>query len=279
MPIADLHLHLLPGVDDGPPDWETTEAMLSTLAKHGVKLVAPTPHVGEGDWQAFRERQRGLEALSQRAALLGIRVVGAAELWATPDLPDHWEAVLSLTYGGMGKYALLEFDVAEMPLFAEWLLFQFKVRGVTPIVAHPERYLWVQEDERNLYRLLATGALVQVGADSLLRPETPMGKTAWRLVQNRLVDFIASDWHAPTPPYPMAQVVQKLKNAVGSETVEQLVWRVPRQIVEGQPVLPAWHRSPCRFDITAFLSGQTRLPSQRRWWHFLTFWRRNRGGV
>ncbi len=273
MPLADLHLHLLPAVDDGPPDWETTEAMLAQLAANDVKLVAPTPHVWEKDWQQVVERQKGLETLVQRAAEKGIQVVGAAELWASPDLPERWEQLLPLTYGGKGKYALIEFDLSEMPLFAEWLLFQFKVRGVTPIIAHPERYFWVQEDERNLYRLLVTGALVQVGADALLRPETPMGKTAWCLLQNGLVDFLASDWHAPEPPYPLAQIVQKLKGTLNSETITRLVWVVPRQIVAGNTVQPAWHLSPVRHEVQAFLSGGEGLPRRRRWWQFL-WWRR-----
>lgn len=274
MPLADLHLHLLPGVDDGPPDWETTEAMLAQLAANEVKLVAPTPHVWEGDWEQVGERHKGLETLVQRAAEKGIQVVGAAELWASPDLPERWDQIISLTYGGKGKYALIEFDMSEMPLFAEWLLMQFKVRGVTPIIAHPERYLWVQEDKRNLYRLLAAGALVQVGADALLCPETPMGKTAWRLLQNGLVDFLASDWHAPQAPYPLAQVVQKLENTLNIEAITRLVWVVPRQIVAGTAVQPAWHLSYVRHEVRAFSSDSKNSAHRRHWWQSLWRWRR-----
>lgn len=271
VPLADLHIHLLPGIDDGPQDWETSERMLKILAQNDVKLVAPTPHVYEPDWQDIDGRLKGLTELVTKAKQQGIQVVGAAEIWAIPDLPERWDKVLSLTYAGAGKYVLIEFDVNEMPLFTEWLLFQLRVRGITPIIAHPERYLWVQEDERNLYRLLANGALLQVSADTLLHPETPMGKKARWLLQNGLADLLASDWHDPNSPYPLALAVQKLESTLSVSELRKLVWEVPMKIAAGQNVQPAWQRSPLRLDIQAFIAGIERRSQRKRWWHFLNF--------
>ena len=273
MPLADLHIHLLPGVDDGSPDWDTTERMLKILAENDVKLVAPTPHVYDSDWLDIEGRFKGLTDLASRAAKFGIRVFSAAEVRALPDIPERWEKVLSLTYAGAGKYVLVEFDANEMPLYAEWLLFQLKARGVTPIIAHPERYFWVQEDERNLYRLLANGALLQVNAEFLLRSDNPASKTAWWLIQNGLVDFLASDWHDPETPYPLTLVVQKLKGNLSDLELERLVWNVPSKIIAGQNVQPAWQRSPLRLDIQAFIAGVERTSQKKRWWQFLTFWK------
>ncbi|MCX7642267.1 MAG: hypothetical protein N2116_00450 [Armatimonadetes bacterium] len=274
MPLADLHIHLLPAVDDGPPDWETAEQMLRILAENDVKVVAPTPHVWEQDWQGIESRHQGLSRLAEMAAQLGVKVISAAEVWATPDLPERWDKVLPLTYAGNGKYLLVEFDVPEMPLYTEWFLFQLKVRGITPIIAHPERYFWVQEDERNLFRLLSSGSLLQVSADTLLHPETPAGKLALRLIRNGLADLLASDWHKPNSPYPLGLVVQKLRSTLSEGEIERLVWTVPLKIISGQNVQPAWQRSPFRFEIQAFISGAEHPTQKRRWWRFLTFWRR-----
>lgn len=276
MPLADLHIHLLPGVDDGPKDWETTEEMLRILNEHDVKVVTPTPHVYEHDWQEIEQKHRGLAELAKRAETHGIKVHGAAEIWAIPDLPERWDKVSPLTYAGNGKYVLVEFDVSEMPMFAEWLLSQLKVRGVTPVVAHPERYLWVQDDERNLYRLLATGCLLQVSADTFLRADSSVGKTAKWLIQNRLADFIASDWHDPDTPYPLAQAVQKLMGELSEGELERLVWKVPLKIVAGQNVQPAWQSSPLRLDIQAFILGTERKSHRRKWWEFWNFFFRKR---
>lgn len=274
VPLADLHIHLLPGVDDGSTGWEVTEQMLKILAEKDVKIVAPTPHVWEQNWHDIEGRHQGLRELTDMAARFGIKIVSAAEVWAMPDLPERWEKVLPLTYAGGGKYLLVEFDVAEMPLYTEWFLFQLRVRGVTPIIAHPERYFWVQEDERNLFRLLANGALLQVSADTLVRPDTPAGRTAWWLLQNGLVDFLASDWHNPDSPYPLTLAVQKLKSTLNESEIERLVWTVPMKIVSGQNAQPAWQRSPLRLEIQAFIAGVERPPQKRRWWQLLTFWRR-----
>ncbi|MCS7263797.1 MAG: hypothetical protein NZ805_03070 [Armatimonadetes bacterium] len=274
VPLADLHIHLLPQVDDGPKDWETTEEMLRILSENEVKIVAPTPHVYEQDWHGIESKHQGLPELERRAGNYGIRVHSAAEIWAIPDLPERWEKLIPLTYAGNGKYALIEFDVLEMPIFAEWLLFQLKVRGVTPIIAHPERYLWLQEDERNLYRLLAAGALLQVSADTFLRAEAQVGKTAQWLIKNGLADFIASDWHSPDMPYPLAQAVQKLMGELTESQLERLVWRVPSKIVSGQTIQPSWQSSNLRLDIQAFISGFERKSQKRKWWEFWKFFRK-----
>ncbi len=275
MPMADLHLHLLPEVDDGPTDWEATEAMLQAMAESGVETAATTPHVLEGESveQALSKHQ-GLAKLQRLGERYGIHIVGAAEFWAAPDLPDHFESFRPLTYGGMGKYALVEFSVTEMPLFAQWLIFNLKVRGVTPIIAHPERYGWVQRDERNLWRLLVQGALVQVTADALLNPDTPHGRTAWRLLKSGVVDLVASDWHAPEPqPYPLKAAVQKLKGAVDGRQVERLVWEVPWKILSGQQVRPAWQSSPMRELISA--ADKSSPQPMRYWWYRLKrIWKR-----
>ncbi len=268
MPLADLHIHLLPSVDDGPQDWKTTEEMLRTLSKHDVKIVAPTPHVYEHDWQKIESKHQGITDLTERADSYGIKVYGSAEFWAIPDLTERLEKILPMTYSGNGKYLLVEFDVSEMPMFAEWLLAQLRSKGVTPVIAHPERYLWVQEDERNLYRLLAAGALLQVSADTLLHADTLTGKTARWLIKNGLVDFLASDWHNPDEPYPLAQAVQKLTSELSEGELERLVWKVPSKIVAGQNIQPAWQSSPLRFDIQAFNLGVERKSQRRRWWEF-----------
>lgn len=273
MPLADLHIHLLPGVDDGPPDWDTTEQMLRILAENDVKVVTPTPHVYESDWQDIEDRFKGLTELASKAAEFGIQVFSAAEVRAIPEIPERWDKVLSVTYTGAGKYVLVEFDMNEMPLYAEWFLCQLKARNVTPIIAHPERYLWVQEDERNLYRLLANGALLQVNADTLLHSDSQLGKTAWTLIRRGLVDLLASDWHGPDHPYPLAPAVQKLKRTVSEKVLERMVWTVPSKIVAGRNVQPAWQGSPARLDIQAFIQGIDRSSRKKRWWQFLSFWR------
>lgn len=278
MPLADLHIHLLPHVDDGSPDWETTEKMLKILAENDVKIAAPTPHVWEQNWQDIESRTQGLSELTNKAAQYGIKIVKAAEVWAIPDILERWDKVLLLTYASNGKYLLVEFDVAEMPLYTEWFLFQLKVRGVTPIIAHPERYFWVQGDERNLFRLLANGALLQVSADTFLHPETPAGKLALKLLQNGLVDFLASDWHRPDEPYPLTLAVQKLKSALNESEIERLVWTVPTKIVSGQSVQPAWQRSPFRSEVRASTGEIESPPQKRRWWWFWTLWRREGEG-
>lgn len=276
MPIADIHLHLLPGVDDGPKDWGRVEEMLAEMAGKGVKAVAATPHVFEEDGvEKALDKRRDLVKLKELGEKFGVRVVGGAEFWASPDLPDRIADLLPLTYDGKGKYLLVEFPPMEKPLFTEWLLSALRVKGITPIIAHPERYAWVQRDEKTLWGLLKQGALLQVTAEAILKERSFEGRLAWRWLYNGLVDCLSSDWHGSKgEPYLLPEALEQVAKKLGEKEALRLGWLTPSAIVAGQPVTPAWKQSP----FAAGIKGEAR--GARRtfilWWYRWLSWLKGR---
>jgi len=204
MALVDLHIHLLPGVDDGPPDEATSLVHAERIAIDGVREATVTPHVGHPDLpvdiHAIAERTRALQQAID-AAGIDLRLHPGGEIF-----PD-----------GARELGRAELDlIAHGPPGARWVLLEVpfggiddgfldavrhvRGRGFAVLVAHPERAAGFDpEGLRRLRPVLADGALLQVNACSLLGRNGPEAlAAAQRLVRDRLAYVIASDGHGGT---------------------------------------------------------------------------------
>jgi protein-tyrosine phosphatase len=199
--VIDLHLHLLPGVDDGPADEAASLVHAERLARDGVHEATVTPHVGHPDLpvdvHTIAERTRALQRAIDAAGIAlhlhpggeifrsGATALGRAEL----DLIAHgppgarW-VLLEVPFGGIDDTFI---DAAR----------HVRGRGFALLIAHPERAARFDPDGlRRIRPVLADGALLQVNACSLLGRNGPEAQaTARRLVRDRLAYVIASDGH------------------------------------------------------------------------------------
>lgn len=169
--MTDLHTHILPGMDDGAPDVKTALQMLLTEAEQGVTTVALTPHF-------YRNREHISDFLRRRANAMerlqrGLenakhpRLVLSAEVAYAPGMAD-WENLEQLCYAGT-KVLLVELPVTAWndETFRQLYAIEGR-RGITPMIAHIDRYFQIQTKAR-IAQLLETGFPVQVSAASLLR--------------------------------------------------------------------------------------------------------------
>lgn len=198
---ADMHAHLLPGVDDGVTSPEEAVACLRQLVEWGVQTVIATPHVSR-DWypdntaDALRAGQAQLQALADQNEL-PIRIGMAAEYM----LDDYFPTLLAgrdLLAFGPENYLLIETGWASAPLFLDEMLFRIRTGGYVPVLAHPERYTYFHADLPRLTQLHEGGCLFQLNWMSLTgRYGSRVQAQARRLLQNGWVDFIGSDLHRP----------------------------------------------------------------------------------
>src|SRR5262245_60325287 len=141
-PLADIHCHLLAGLDDGPRTWDDAVEMCRIAAADGIRRAAATAHQNER-WSAVTPdairaaaRELNERLRSERVAL---EVFPSAEVMADPDLETAWEAGRLLGVGGHTSYLLV-----EMPhrVFVDLraVVERFRRRGVRVILAHPERH-------------------------------------------------------------------------------------------------------------------------------------------
>ncbi len=159
--FVDLHCHWIPGIDDGARDLVEAEALLRALAGLGFERVVATPHMRPGLFDNTRE---ALCAAFDRAmkGLDGVPGLPERELSSEHFFDDVvFQRLCSgqgLPYPG-GAAVLLEFYESSFPPRVDQLLSELRRRGLTPVIAHPERYRMLWERPEILDRLLDLGAV------------------------------------------------------------------------------------------------------------------------
>ena len=199
--MTDTHTHILPGMDDGAPDVNTALRMLRMEREQGVAAVALTPHYysDEESVEAFlRRREASLSMLEDAISLLPEaerirlprRIVGAEVAWS-PHM-EQWQRLGELCYGGSG-YLLVElpFSAWNGELF-RGLYALMERTGVTPVVAHIDRY-WGRVDRGAMEELLSMGLPVQLSAAAVTDWRTR--GAALRLLRRRKAQLLISDAH------------------------------------------------------------------------------------
>lgn len=236
--MIDLHTHILPGFDDGVRSLEEARELAREAQAEGVTAIAATPHVRD-DYPTSPERmERGVEALRKDFATAGfdIEVVRGGEvalerLWELPA-----DDVRRFTYGGAGRYLLVEFPYHGWPSLLEPTLADLRSHGIRALLAHPERNDAVQADPSRLASAVRDGALVQITAAStagLLGAE-PL-RAAQHLIELGLVHVLATDTHGPglAKRTSLATGVAALADA---ELARRLATDVPAAILAGVDV-------------------------------------------
>lgn len=200
--MIDIHAHILPGLDDGSQDMESSLAMAEMAAESGVKTIVATPHCNiagrfenywgfglAGEFRAFRD------ALTD--AGIEITICSGMEIFGTPDVPKLLGEGKLITLAD-SRYPLIEFPFYDYGHQATEILHDVAAMGYRPIVAHPERYRFVQEDPTLLNHWVDMGCLLQVNKGSL---KGRFGHTAEMLALGLLdrgfAAFVASDAHSP----------------------------------------------------------------------------------
>lgn len=167
--MTDMHIHILPGVDDGASSWEESLAMARCAEADGITAMVCTPHMdAEADGlEKLAEHTKKREELQRRLADEGIplRLLGGAEWLLTPDLLDVVEK-----QGRLGESRAFLFELSPfMPIAAaEPLARSSTAAGLLPVLAHPERHPWLNEKNVSLLEALAArGCFFQLTAGSL----------------------------------------------------------------------------------------------------------------
>jgi protein-tyrosine phosphatase len=240
MVVSDLHVHLLPGLDDGPADEAEALALAAALAGDGVGRVAATPHL-RADYPDIRPEELAGRTAALQAALdahgIALEVVTAGEVsleWALNASDDELRLV---SYGQRGLDLLIETPYGPLPPTFEELLFRITVRGYRILLAHPERNRSFQREPDRLRSLAEMGILLQLTASALASTErrSRTRKLARDLVWDGLAHVIASDSHGSVQRAPLSAGVAAVSELVPARA-QWMVTDVPEAILTGEPV-------------------------------------------
>lgn len=196
--VTDMHSHILPGIDDGSPDTETSLVLIKGLQDLGYQNFIATPHIFhdlyKNDADSITEARQQLEAaLAQHHQPLPVKA--AAEYF----LDDHFDRLLRedtplLTL--RDKLVLVEFSFVSITANYKEQLFNLQIKGYQPVLAHPERYLYLAGHKAVFDELRSAGCLFQV---NLLSLAGYYGKAAsdlaHYLIRQGYVDLLGTDLH------------------------------------------------------------------------------------
>lgn len=238
--MIDLHLHILPEVDDGPATIEEALTLAQSLVQDGVRAAIATPHYNDEFVQRSAAEIRWRVAELQRALALyhiPLRLFAGHEALISPALVEDVQCGRVATLNG-SRYLLLELWSSTWLPETEQVIFELRTLGITPIIAHPERSQPIQQDPHRLAVLLQRGALAQLTAGSLTGD---WGKTiqkhAEALLKKGFIHCIASDAHGmqKRPPH-VRRSVQRAVQLVGAERARHLVETLPQAIIRNEPL-------------------------------------------
>jgi protein-tyrosine phosphatase len=239
--MIDIHTHIIPEIDDGAVDEGTAAAMLCLAAEHGTRSIVATPHVIEGEWLPEWSRiVSGCDLLRRlaREHQLELSIYPGAEVALKMDLLDSLITGPGPYCINAGRYLLLELPSFEIPSFTEDFFFKLLTRGITPILAHPERHPEIGRDPEIILEWVRKGILVQMnGASFVGKLGERIAKTAELLVMNDLVHCVGSDAHGIHNRRPkLVDTSEKLLAFVGEANARRILVENPQKIIAGETV-------------------------------------------
>ena len=202
--MIDIHCHLLPGIDDGPPTVEAALALAKALVDDGITQVVVTPHVFPGRYENWRssiaDEYARFSALMAQTGM-PLQLLRGGEVRLTPEVLELLARDELPFLGLVGGYrtVLLEMPDGQVPLGAMQFVRALLKAKVRPIIVHPERNRGVMEKVERLQPLVEEGCFVQVTAGSLVGQFGARAQqVAADLVERGWVHAVASDAHNTT---------------------------------------------------------------------------------
>lgn len=225
MNLVDLHCHILPGVDDGAKNLSMSLGMAQDAVKQGITHILLTPHHMDGDYTNHKEDV--IQRTAQFQEELNIRdipltVFPGQEVHLTGELIQALDSDDILFMDEVGKYLLLELPHSGVPEYTEDMLFELLARGITPVIAHPERNHGFQKDPDKLYSFVRMGCLTQLTSSSYLGVfGSNVEKLTSKIIESGMGFAFSSDAHNfEGRRFLMADAFQKLADNEGERKAE-----------------------------------------------------------
>jgi len=237
--MIDIHTHILPGIDDGVKTEDDAVEFARMAAEDGVRTIVATPHCRDGFYVNERADVLAMTAtLRERLAResVDVELLPGAEVHICPELVERILDGRAPTLGDNGKTLLLELSLTQYPVELENLVFQLKLAGIVPILAHPERIRYFEDDIGRYEAVARLGAYGQITTGSLLGEFGRKTQEFSReLVRKGLIHVVATDAHNVRGRRPiMSEAVEALASLVGEELARKMADEIPRALLRGE---------------------------------------------
>lgn len=237
--IVDIHTHILPGIDDGSRNIEESIDIINYLYSIGITDIVLTSHYVADTAYNYNQlvRVKLLNTLKEKLNNDNIHLYLGNEVYLTDKVIDLLETHEISTINDT-KYMLVELPLAGYLNNFQSILCDLNSYGIVPIIAHPERYSFIQKNKKRVRELLEFDCLLQCNIDSLIGKYGKRAKRVMKwLLKNDLVQFVATDTHYVDDDKKLKKAYNKLKKIVGTDKFLELTCTNPTKILNSQEVL------------------------------------------
>lgn len=233
--MIDIHCHILPGVDDGSADMKESMDMAKKAVEAGITHLYATPHhlnekyVNVKD-DIINRAVRLNESLQKANIPLSIHL--GQEVRIHRDVFISLEKEEILTLDDDGRYLLLELPSGSVPTYTQEVIYELQLKGIKPIIVHPERNKELIENHKLLFELVQEGALTQLTSGSIIGHFGKNVKSfSKKIIEHNLTHFISTDAHnIGSRGFTLQQAYETITKAYGinrtfyfKENAEQLI--------------------------------------------------------
>ena len=242
MASIDIHSHILYGIDDGSKSIEESINIIKEHIKMGFTDIVVTPHYIENSKYETNniDKENILKNLKQelKKQNININLYLGNEVFVNNNLEELLKKKEISTINN-SKYLLIEFPMNEKPKDINNIIYELKIKGIIPIIAHPERYDYVEKNPNLVLEWIEEGALLQSNYGSIIGVYgSGPQKTIKKLLKKDLIDFLATDIHYPNNKIYLNidKIRKKIKKQISEERFIELTNTNPKKIIENKEI-------------------------------------------
>ena len=224
--MIDFHTHIIPNIDDGSKSVEETFNLIKEAEKAGFDTIISTSHYMEGYFETSNEEKRiWINTLNQKLKEqnINVQLYLGNEIYLTKNITQLLENDRASSINN-SNYVLFEMPLNAKPLDLYDIIYEMLSRKIIPVLAHPERYTFVQKDIELIYDLIDKGVLMQMNFGSITGfYGSKVQNTAKKLLVRDMVHFFGSDVHKQNTIYPqIPKILDTLKKYIDEEKIKEL---------------------------------------------------------
>lgn len=238
--MIDIHTHILPNIDDGSRNIEETFNLIKEAKKVGFEEIILTSHYMEGYYETdIKERKVWMNAIyeSLKKSNIDINLYLGNEIYISDNIIKLLEEGKASTINNT-SYVLFEMPLNAEPLNLYDIIYTMQQNKVVPILAHPERYSFIQKEPELIYDLVQKGVLMQANYGSIIGQYGSKAKMlVKKLYENNMVHLLGSDVHRENTIYPkIPNCLSEIEKIIGKEKLEKLTTINPKLVLTNKRI-------------------------------------------
>ena len=238
--MIDFHTHIIPNIDDGSRSVEETFNLIKEAKEAGFEGIILTSHYIENYYETDTpERDVWVKAISDTLKTKGIETnlyIGN-EIYISENIMNLLINRKASTINNT-SYILFEMPLNAEPMNLYDVIYSLQENKLVPVLAHPERYSFVQKEPELIYDLIQKGVLMQANYGSILGQYGENAKMiVKKFLENDMIHFLGSDVHRQNSIYKkIPQALEEIRKIIGEEKLEKLTTTNPKLVLDNKKI-------------------------------------------